>query len=191
MGGWDEELVVTVFVRIHTQGGMLMLEIAPHVLAPVRARYRDADRTAHRFRNNTAVGKAVAALALVPASPFRATIQLAWGAVHMARLLTGGHAGALPEGPALSVRELGTDGMGSQFQAMDVDRYLKSVQDRVANGVRIALAECGYETGEFLQKIVNISNGDVHIGNVEGSTLAVGAGAHAAMSTSEGAGRHG
>jgi hypothetical protein len=36
--GWEEGLVVTVFVRIHTQGRMLMLEIAPHTLLPVRAR---------------------------------------------------------------------------------------------------------------------------------------------------------
>ncbi|MFJ8280886.1 hypothetical protein ACIRA2_26805 [Streptomyces griseoviridis] len=186
VGGWDEELVVTVYVRIHTQGGMLMLEVAPHVLAPVRAAFKDADRDAHRVRNNTAFGKAAGALALVPASPFRAVSRLLWGAVHAARLLTGGYAGALPEGPALSVRELGTDGTGSQFQAMDVDRYLKSVQDRVANGVRAALAECGYQTGEFVQKVVNISSGDVHIGSVEGSTFAVGSSASATVSKNQG-----
>ncbi|MFJ9423932.1 hypothetical protein [Streptomyces sp. NPDC101249] len=186
VGGWDEELVVTVFVRIHTQGGMLMLEVAPHVLAPVRGDFKEADRVAHRARNNTALGTAVGALALVPTSPFRSVVQLLWAAVHAGRALVGGHAGALPEGPELSVRELGTDGTGSQFQAMDVDRYLKSVQDRVANGVRIALAECGYQTGEFVQKIVNISNGDVHIAKVEGSNFAVGTGASATMSRNTG-----
>ncbi|MFJ6084054.1 hypothetical protein ACIQI8_21885 [Streptomyces sp. NPDC092369] len=182
VGGWEEELVVTVFVRIHTQGSMLMLEIAPHVLTPVRAEFKDADRTAHRFRNNNAFGKGAAALALVPASAGRALAQLGRGLLYFWRLLTGGYAGALPDGPALSVRELGAVPAGSLFQEMDVARYLRSVQDRVANGVRVALAECGYETGEFVQKIVNISNGDVNIGRVEGSTFAVGSHATAAAS---------
>ncbi|MGI5457235.1 hypothetical protein ACQEWB_29530 [Streptomyces sp. CA-249302] len=180
VGGWEEELVVTVFVRIHTQGRMLMLEIAPHVLTPVRTDFKDADRTAHRFRNNNALGKAAGAATQVPASAGRALAQLGRGVVYVWRLLTGGYAGALPDGPSLSVRELGSVTVGSTFQEMDVRRYLKSVQDRVANGVRIALAESGYETGEFVQKVVNISNGDVNIGRIEGSTFAVGSHASAA-----------
>ncbi|WP_427166274.1 hypothetical protein ACQF4J_19305 [Streptomyces sp. C1-1] len=187
VGGWEEELVVTVFVRIHTQGRMLMLEIAPHVLTPVRADFKDADRTAHRFRNNSALGKAAGALVLVPGSAGRSLGQLGRGAVYLWRLLTGGYAGALPDGPALSVRELGSTPAGSLFQEMDVVRYLRSVQDRVANGVRAALAESGYETGEFVQKVVNISNGDVNIGRVEGSTFAVGSHASASSTVSGGA----
>ncbi|MFI8350959.1 hypothetical protein [Streptomyces sp. NPDC085596] len=174
VGGWDEELVVTVYVRVHTQGGMLMLEIAPHVLTPVREDFKDADRMAHRFRHNNSLGKAVTALVLVPGSAGRALAQLGRGLVHGWRLLTGGYAGALPDGPALSVRELGSTPVGSLFQEMDVARYLRGVQDRVADGVRSALAESGYQTGEFVRKIVNIRNGDVHIGRVEGSTFAVG-----------------
>jgi hypothetical protein len=175
VGGWEEELVVTVFVRIHTQGRMLMLEIAPHVLTPVRADFKDVDRTAHRFRHNNVLGKAAGAVVLVPASAGRSLAQLGRGLVYVWRLLTGGYAGALPDGPSLSVRELGSAPAGSLFQEMDVARYLKSVQDRVANGVRAALAEAGYETGEFMQKVVNISNGDVNIGNISGNnTIAVG-----------------
>jgi hypothetical protein len=81
------------------------------------------------------------------------------------------------------VRELGSAPDRSLFQDMDVDRYLKAVQDRIAHGVRAALAESGYETGEFVQKIVNISNGGVHIGRVEGSTFAVGEHARASATT--------
>jgi hypothetical protein len=183
VGGWEEELVVTVFVRVHTQGGMLMLEIAPHVLTPVRADFKDADRACHRFRNNNAFGKAAGALALVPASAGRSLATLGRGLVYGWRLLTGGHAGALPDGPAVSVRELASAPVGSTFQEMDVARYLRSIQDRIGNGVRLALSEAGYETGEFVQKIVNISNGAVHIGRVEGSTFAVGEHASASSST--------
>ncbi|MER6417390.1 hypothetical protein [Streptomyces sp. NPDC001137] len=188
VGGWEEELVVTVFVRIHTQGRMLMLEIAPHVLTPVRADFKDADRTAHRFRNNNVLGKVVGAVVLVPASAGRSLAQLGRGLVYVWRLLTGGYAGALPDGPALSVRELGSTPTGSLFQEMDVARYLKSVQDRVANGVRAALAEAGYETGEFMQKVVNISNGDVHIGNISGSNNSIAAGMQNSASSSHSSG---
>ncbi|MFJ5261348.1 hypothetical protein ACIQAC_12885 [Streptomyces sp. NPDC088387] len=179
VGGWEEELVVTVFVRVHTQGRMLMLEIAPHVLQPIRADFKDGDRTAHRFRNNSPFGKATWAVGQVPRSAFRSVVTLFQGAAHGWQLLTGGHAGALPEGPAVSVRELGAAAGGSLFQQMDVDRYLKSVQDRIAHGVRAALAAHGYQTGEFVQKVVNISNGGVHIESVEDSTFAVGSHARA------------
>ncbi|MGW1889484.1 hypothetical protein ACWCP6_04380 [Streptomyces sp. NPDC002004] len=183
VGGWEEELVVTVFVRIHTQGRMLMLEVAPHVLTPVREDFKNADRTAHRFRNNNVFGKAAWAVARVPGSAARSLVTLVRAVVYGWRLLTGGYAGALPDGPALSVRELGAAPSASLFQSMDVDRYLRSVQDRIANGVRAALAECGYQTGEFVQKIVNISNGGVNIGKVEGSTFAVGDHARASATT--------
>ncbi|MEV0486419.1 hypothetical protein AB0I69_38220 [Streptomyces sp. NPDC050508] len=183
VGGWEEELVVTVFVRIHTQGRMLTLEIAPHVLLPVREDFKNADRTAHRFRHNNVLGKAAWAIARVPGSLVGSLVVLGRGVLYGWRLLTGGYAGALPDGPALSVRELGSAPTGSTFQEMDVERYLRNVQDRVANGVSNALAEAGYLTGEFVNKITNISNNTVHVGNVEGSSVAIGDGASASATS--------
>ncbi|MEU6353965.1 hypothetical protein ABZ896_32315 [Streptomyces sp. NPDC047072] len=192
VGGWEEELVVTVFVRVHTQGRMLMLEIAPHVLTPVRPDFKDADRAAHRFRNDSAVSKALGALVLVPGSAGRSLAQLGRGLLHVWRLLTGGYAGALPDGPALSVRELGSAAEGSLFQEMDVDRYLRSIQDRIARGVVTALSESGYLTGEFVQKIVNISSGAMHVeGGVHDSTFAVGGHASAFSTSRKGSGGDG
>ncbi|MFI5657328.1 hypothetical protein [Streptomyces sp. NPDC051684] len=179
VGGWEEELVVTVFVRVHTQGRMLMLEIAPHVLAPVREPFQNADRTAHQFRHNNPLGKAAWAFGRVAGSPVRSLVTVGRWVGYGWQVLTGGHGGALPDGPAVSVRELGSQGPGSLFQQMDVERYLKSIQDRVANGVLHALAESGYQTGEFVQKIVNISSGGVNIDRVEDSTFAVGSHARA------------
>ncbi len=185
VGGWEEELVVTVFVRIHTQGRMLTLEVAPHVLTPVREDFKNADRTAHRFRHNNVLGKAAWAVARVPGSVAGSLVTLGRGLLYVWRLLTGGYARALPDGPDLSVRELGSVALGSDFQEMDVRRYLKNVQDRVANGVRVALAESGYLTGEFMQKITTINNnGDVtNIARVENSTFAVGSHATASSTT--------
>ncbi|MFC7977617.1 hypothetical protein ACFUT3_20560 [Streptomyces cinereoruber] len=169
VGGWGEEIVTTVFVRVHTQGGMLMLEVAPHVLRPVKPLYRYADRIAHRYRHNHRFGKAVWALGQTPRSAGHALVTL-WRALgHAWRLLTAGHAHALPEGPEVSVRELGSDDEASLFQEMDVSRYLKSIQDRVANGVTVALREAGYETAEFEQKIVHVAEGGTFIENTKGN----------------------
>ncbi|MEU1073997.1 MULTISPECIES: hypothetical protein [unclassified Streptomyces] len=173
VGGWGEEIVTTVFVRVHTQGGMLMLEVAPHVLRPVRQLYQDADRAAHRYRHNNRFGKAAWAMGHTPAAAGRAVLTLWRGAVSLWRLATGGHGRALPEGPVRAVRELGSDDDASLFQEMDVSRYLKSIQDRVANGVRLALQEAGWETDEFVQKIVNVAEGATFIETAKGA-IAIG-----------------
>ncbi|WP_199881029.1 hypothetical protein [Streptomyces kebangsaanensis] len=185
VGGWEEELVVTVYVRVHTQGRMLMLEIAPHVLMPVREDFKDADRMAHQFRSNSVFGRATWAAGQVPASAVRSFLTLCQAIGHGWQLLTGGYGNALPDGPALSVRELGAARSRSLFQQMDVDRYLRSVQDRIAHGVRTALSEHGYQTGEFVQKVVNISSGGVHIDSVASSTFAIGTHARAASTTAD------
>ncbi|MFI6137004.1 hypothetical protein ACIBCC_02355 [Streptomyces griseus] len=174
VGGWNEEVVVTVFVRVHTQGGMLMLEVAPHVLMPVHPLFRDADRIAHRHRNNNWFGRAVWAVSHTPASLVDSIVTLGRGAVSSWRVLTAGNSGALPEGPAFSVRQLGADEEASLFQDMDINRYLKSIEDRVNGGVRLALREAGYETDEFEQKIVNIGAGGVFIGSAKDSAIGIG-----------------
>ncbi|MFD9488846.1 hypothetical protein ACFWBX_33760 [Streptomyces sp. NPDC059991] len=173
VGGWGEEIVTTVFVRVHTQGGMLMLEVAPHVLRPVKQLYQDADRVAHRYRHNNRFGKAVWAMGHTPVAAGRAVLTLWRGAVSLWRLATGGHGRALPEGPVRAVRELGSDNDASLFQEMDVSRYLKSIQDRVNNGVRLALQEAGWETDEFVQKIVNVAEGATFIETARGA-IAIG-----------------
>ncbi|GAA3851165.1 hypothetical protein [Streptomyces sedi] len=179
VAGWEEELVVTVFVRVHTQGQMLMLEVAPHVLFPVRADFKDAHHEAYTFAHQNAFGKAVHIVTRMAGAPGEALVALGRRAVHAWRRMTGEFARGLPEGPAVSVRELAAEPAGSLFQSMDVDRYLKGVQDRIAYGVRAALAEAGYRTDEFAQKVVHISNGGVYIDSVAGSTFAVGGSARA------------
>ncbi|MFF7332903.1 hypothetical protein [Streptomyces sp. NPDC008150] len=181
VGGWEEELVVTVFVRLHTQGRMLMLEVAPHVLRPVREDFKEADRAAHRHLHNSPLGKAAWAASHIPRSAAHSLIILGRSGLQAWRRLTGGYAGALPDGPALSVRELASAPDGSQFQSMDGVRYLRSIQDRIAHGVRSALAEAGYQTGEFVQKIVNVSS--VSIDQAIGSTFAIGDNATASSTT--------
>ncbi|BDM72722.1 hypothetical protein HEK616_62090 [Streptomyces nigrescens] len=175
VGGWNEGIVTTVFVRVHTQGGMLMLEVAPHVLWPLRQLFQDADRLAHQYRHHHHFGKAVWALAQTPRSAGNALLTLARGLRSAWRLATAGHGAALPEGPGVSVRELGSYGEASLFQDMDVARYLKTVQQRVTAGVTTALREAGYQTDEFEQRIVHVAEGGVYVESAQG---AVGIGDH-------------
>jgi hypothetical protein len=57
---------------------------------------------------------------------------------------------------------------------MDVSRYLKSVQDRVASGVRAALKDSGWQTDDFDKKIVNVGSGGVYIESSQHSTIGIG-----------------
>lgn len=175
VGGWNEGVVTTLFVRVHTQGGMLMLEVAPHVLWPLRQLFQDADRIAHQYRHHHHFGKAVWALARTPRSVGHALGTLVSGLLSSWRLATAGHGAALPEGPGASVRELGSYGESSLFQDMDVARYLKTIQQRVAAGVTTALHEAGYQTDEFEQRIVHVAEGGVYVESAQG---AVGIGDH-------------
>ncbi|MFI9080646.1 hypothetical protein ACIGW8_29970 [Streptomyces sioyaensis] len=175
IGGWDEGIVTTLFVRVHTQGGMLMLEVAPHVLLPLRQLFQDADRLAHQYRHHHHFGKAVWALSRTPRSAGHALLTLLRGLLSSWRLGTAGHGAALPEGPGASVRELGSFGESSLFQDMDVARYLGTVQQRVVAGVTTALHEAGYQTAEFEKRVVHVAEGGVYIESAQG---AVGVGDH-------------
>ncbi|MFG2723280.1 hypothetical protein ACGFW5_34030 [Streptomyces sp. NPDC048416] len=169
VGGWEEHVVTTVFVRVHTQGGMLVLEIAPHVLPPLREDFFRADRTAHAFRCRTPLGKAAWALRRTPGSLMASLLGVGRAARSGWAQFTGGYGRALPDGPACSVRELAAAPDSSLFQAMDCQRYVKSIEDRVTSGVRSALYEAGYDTGQFEQKIVNVTQGGVMIENARGA----------------------
>ncbi|MFD0382788.1 hypothetical protein ACFQ2B_11655 [Streptomyces stramineus] len=48
IGAWDEQVVVSVLVRVHTQGGMLVLEVVPHILTPIKPEFRAVDVIAAR-----------------------------------------------------------------------------------------------------------------------------------------------
>ena len=78
------------------------------------------------------------------------------------------------------MRELGSTPFVHLFQEMDVSRYVKTVQDRIINGVRAALRSQGYATDEFEQQVVNVSGNGVFIGgSMSGGAIATGSGAKA------------
>ncbi|MEV7612311.1 hypothetical protein [Streptomyces sp. NPDC089799] len=179
VGGWDENLVVTVFVRVHTQGGMLMLEFAPHVLLPLPVAYLNADADARRHLRNNWIGKAAWALVRTPGSFTASVVTLARGVASWWRIVTGGHGGARPDGAWASVRELASQDNGTIFHLMDLDRYRKTIEDRVVAGVTEALHEAGWHTEEFAQRAaVIVNSGGTYIQRVEHSAFALGGSGH-------------
>ncbi|MFC5145475.1 hypothetical protein [Streptomyces aureoversilis] len=185
VGAWDEQIVVSVLVRVHTQGGMLVLEVVPHVLKPVKPEFRAVDVIAARGEDDI-LRDGVRALLTAPAAGFASAVSAVRTAVAGFRTWLADPRRAVPDGPAGSVREIAGVQSVSLFQEMDISRYVKTVQDRIASGVRDALRSQGYETDQFEQQIVQVSEGGVFIGSMSGGAVAAGSGAQAKNTTKDG-----
>ncbi|MFI1257214.1 hypothetical protein ACH4U6_26010 [Streptomyces netropsis] len=178
VGAWDEQIVVSVLVRVHTQGGMLVLEVVPHVLTPISPEFRAVDVIAARGEEDI-LRDGARALLTGPAAGFAAAVSAVRTGITLFRTWLADPRRAVPDGPAGSVRELAGVRSVSLFQEMDISRYVKTVQDRIASGVRDALRSKGYETDQFEQQIVQVSEGGVFIGSMSGGAVATGSGAQA------------
>lgn len=176
VGAWSEQVVVTILVRVHTQGGMLVLEVVPHVLSPVRPEFREVDRLALRGSGVRTLARSVLT---APSSSIAAVVSMGGTLASVFRTWLADLTRRPAEGPATSVRELAVSPKASLFQEMDVSRYVKTVRDRIASGVTEALRESGHETGEFEQYVVNVNEGGVYIGAMSGGAVASGPGATA------------
>ncbi|MFJ9416972.1 hypothetical protein ACIRPT_22650 [Streptomyces sp. NPDC101227] len=173
VGAWDEQVAVSLLVRVHTQGGMLVLEVVPHVLTPVRPEFKSVD-VITAPTDDGLLREAVRGLITSPAAGCAAGISLIHTAVSVFRTWLTLPQYAIPDGPATSVRELGSVPEISLLQEMDISRYVKTLQDRIASGVREALRTKGYETGEFEQYVINVNGGGVFIGKMSGGAVASG-----------------
>ncbi|WP_219090646.1 hypothetical protein [Streptomyces sp. JJ38] len=178
IGAWHEQVVVSVLVRVHTQGGMLVLEVVPHVLTPVRRSFTRIDELADPARNDNR-RSAVRALGDTPTALYESLRTLGSALASAFRLWMRKPHLSVSDGPKTSIRELGSTPKLSLFQEMDVSRYIKTVQDRIASGVRDALRASGFQTDEFQQQIVQVSQGGVYIGEMSGGAVASGTGAKA------------
>ncbi|WKU46533.1 hypothetical protein Q3V23_22120 [Streptomyces sp. VNUA116] len=185
VGAWDEQVVVSVLVRVHTQGGMLVLEVVPHVLMPVKPEFRAVDVIAARGEDDI-LRDGARALLTAPAAGFASAVSAVRTAVAGFRTWLADPRRAVPDGPAGSVREIAGVHSVSLFQEMDISRYVKTVQDRIASGVRDALRCQGYETDQFEQQIVQVSEGGVFIGSMSGGAVAAGSGAQARNTAKDG-----
>ncbi|MFJ2575823.1 hypothetical protein [Kitasatospora aureofaciens] len=187
VGAWDEQVVLSVLIRVHTQGRLLVLEVVPHVLGPVRHDYELlADAVALRGVRLRSGRPAVSAFVAGPAA---LQALLRYGAGPGGGLGAGADGGtALSARPTVSLRELAAESTVSLLQDLDVNRYVRTIQERVIAGVREALHSEGYETGRFEQTVVQVLEGGVYIGAMSGGAVASGAGASARAGAAGGEG---
>lgn len=187
VGAWHEQVVVTVLVRVHTQGNMLVLEVVPYVLGPVRKDFKKIDALMEELPEEWWRG-AVRALRDAPAAGVAVGLGAAAGFGAQVRTETADRDPA-PDVPRVSLREEASTQTLSPFQEMDVTRYIKTIQDRVVNGMREALKQHGYRTDRFEQHVYQLSGGSVFIGEMSGG--AVSTGTHGSASHTNGAPRTG
>ncbi|MYU37223.1 hypothetical protein GTW52_29605 [Streptomyces sp. SID8358] len=183
VSAWEHQVVVSVLVRVHTQGELLVLEVVPHVLDPLRPEFGLVDAVVERGRAYPAIAVA-RALLTAPAAGVAAAFSAARSLESTVRWAARSHGyvsarADSPEGASASVRELASVRGQSPFQRMDVSRYLKTIQERIGTGALQALSEKGHDTGQLEQQIVQVSNGGVFIGTMSGGAVATGRGARA------------
>ncbi|MFG2499855.1 hypothetical protein ACGFSB_16775 [Streptomyces sp. NPDC048441] len=203
VGAWNEQVVVSLLVRVHTQGGMLVLEVVPHVLGPIVPEFREVDTIVARAPegpvrdalracvDGPAVGVAIgiAALSALPslvpsfrlwlAQPGASEVSEGKAPARALRSLCawlgiGRPVQAPPDAPLVSLRQLASTDDLSLFQEMDVARYTRTLQDRIGEGVRDALRAGGFRTDRLEQNITQIHNSGVYIGEMSGGALATG-----------------
>ncbi|MCX4238212.1 hypothetical protein [Streptomyces ortus] len=189
VGAWHEQVVVTVLVRVHTQGGMLVMEVVPYVLGPVRKDFKSVDALVDRLPETWA-GGAVRALGHGPATG----VSTALGALRtLAREFGTGWSDreADPDVPRVSLRQLAGTTRLSPYQEMDATRYIKTVQERIVKGMREALQSHGYRTDQFEQHVYQLSGGSVFVQDMSGGAVATGRHGHATAHTNPPAGTNG
>ncbi|MFD8754357.1 hypothetical protein ACFV0O_25730 [Kitasatospora sp. NPDC059577] len=175
VGAWDEQVVTTLQLRVHTQGNLLMVEVVPHVLGPIRRDYELlADAVAQQGTRAGRRGSAMSAFTAGPAA-LRALLRPGGGRA------TGGSAAddepaAVAARPVVSLREAATSPAVSIFQELDVRRYVKSIEERIIGGLRVALEQAGYETDRFEQNVIQVMEGGIHIGSMSGGAVATNGG---------------
>ncbi|MER5552867.1 hypothetical protein ABT001_14490 [Streptomyces sp. NPDC002793] len=183
VSAWEHQMVISVLIRVHTQGELLVLEVVPHVLDPLKPEFALVDAIIERGRAYPAIS-AARALVAAPSAGVAAAFSAArsldstfrWASRRSGQ---GGVPGAAAEGAAASVRELASVRNESPLQRMDVSRYLRTIQERIGTGALQALSEKGHDTGQLEQQIVQVSNGGVFIGTMSGGAVATGQGARA------------
>ncbi|MCY9785883.1 hypothetical protein KIK06_18495 [Nocardiopsis sp. EMB25] len=165
---WESQVVVTAFVRLSTQGGLLHVEGETMVMPPVDDEHR---MPAGALPTGTDPGDTVA---LVVESARNVLPQLrsnltesrswlrSWSAV---RRNNREHTWARKNdeffdyAPSFGIRQLGAAPQIEQlFQEHDLHRITRAIPEKVLICVRDVLQEAGYDTEQVAKIIQNISN---------------------------------
>jgi hypothetical protein len=162
----DQQLVVSVFVHVAVEGGMLYTEFVATVLPPPRAEYHlpDALHTSSERIFTRALRDAVRTWpADCAAAPWR--MARSWR-----RIVTTGRRMDRADrasreyrvydyGARLSVRELGAEREPTTYlQSLDADKYAKIAERAITDALLGHLEEQGVNTAEFAMRVNFVQN---------------------------------
>jgi len=190
--GWQGQLVVTTFVRVVVFTGILFIETATHVLAPLRGEYLEVDAMRIRTGGERFMATMRSASArFLPAfltSPAR--LVAAAGARRAAvrnrrqfhRLLADNV--VVDRGATSSIRQQASSNRFDRyFMQLDADMFASVVREKVADTLAAFLEARGYQTDKInlIQNHISstVNDNSMRIGNVSGAGIAIGAGAQA------------
>jgi len=190
--GWQGQLVVTTFVRVVVFNGILFIETATYVLAPLRGKYLHVDAMRIRTGGERLVETARSASArFLPAlltSPAR--LAAAAGARRAAarnrrqfhRLLADNV--IVDRGATSSIRQQASSNRFDRyFMQLDADMFASVVQEKVADTVAAFLEAHGYQTDKInlIQNHISntVNDNSLRVGNVSGAGIAIGTGSQA------------
>jgi len=190
--GWQGQLVVTTFVRVVVFTGILFIETATYVLAPLRGKYLYVDamriRTGGERLIETARSASARFLPALLTSPAR--LAAAAGARRAAvrnrrrfhRLLAD-HV-VVDRGATSSIRQQASSNRFDRyFMQLDADMFASVVREKVADTVAAFLEARGYQTDKInlIQNHISntVNDNSLRVGNVSGAGIAIGAGSQA------------
>jgi len=189
---WQGQLVVTTFVRVVVFTGILFIETATHVLAPLRGEYLNVDamriRTGGERLIETIRSASARFLPALLTSPMR--LAAAAGARRAAvrnrrqfhRLLADNV--VVDRGATSSIRQqASSDRFYRYFMQLDADMFASVVNEKVADTVAAFLEARGYQTDKInlIQNHISntVNDNSMRIGNVSGAGIAIGDGSRA------------
>ncbi|MFJ9003361.1 hypothetical protein [Streptomyces canus] len=158
VGAWDDDVIVSTFVRPSTHGDILYLEVIVHVLLPIRPAYRlpvaRVERGANRY-----------ALLDIPANLGRAVPRNIWRLIRST-------AAAIREkidsdgstNPLYSLRYRAA-GLRHEhyFQRLDAERYVKTVERRIISSIKDLLQQKKISADEFAAAANQVINNGIMI----------------------------
>lgn len=173
VGAWDEDLIVTTFMRPNTYDDILYLEVVVRVLAPIMAPYRLPVQWSPRGVNRFAALDIPSDIRR--ALPVNCALWLRSSAMAVAPWKRSSPGKNLD--PEFSLRQAAAAPEHAHFfQRLDAERYIKTVELRIFSAIKELLQSKGLSATEFAEAAAQVVNAGIMItgGNFAGDNFSVG-----------------
>jgi hypothetical protein len=175
----DQEIMVSTFLYLAVEGGMLYAEFVASVLYPIHSSFRLFDSIAPDEIASRALKGVLPTFARdVGLAPFR-LVRAALGGGYHRRMERSARrrrsAYVYDYGARLSIRDLASDDeLHNYLQGLDAAKYYKLVERSTSASILAYLRDHDIDTAEYEQRMAQVHNNSVTIngGNVSGSVAA-------------------